>query len=91
MPPNSTLSARQISVAIVAFLLPLALFFGWFFLLRNLITFGFMVAMLALLLVLSMAYRTRFKNSRLVGLATIWFATGCGAALFWALLINGFE
>ena len=80
---------RQLTIAALAFLAPLALFFGWFFGGR-VFTPGFIVAMLMMILMLAIIFRARHKNSRIIGLGATWLATGCGVALFWALLLNGF-
>ena len=85
-PPDS--SARQFAFAALGFLLPLALFFGWFFLLRQL-NFAFVLATLLLLIFVSFISGARFKDSRALKIGSTWLFVGCLGALFWALLING--
>lgn len=80
--------ARQFVFAAMGFLLPLAIFFGWFFLLRAL-SFAFVLAALLLLMAVSLLVGARFKNSRTAKICSTWLFTGCLGALFWALLING--
>ena len=70
-------------------MLPLALFFGWFFGILAL-SFTAMSLIVAALFVLSLGLRAAYKGSRIVGLGTTWLTVGCLAALFWALLLNGF-
>lgn len=82
--------ARQMAVAAVGFLSPLLIFFAWFFGFR---AFGlrYVLGALVVLMVVSFVVRRVFGDSRLVGLGATWLTTGCVAALFWALLIGGFE
>lgn len=85
LPDNSP---RQFAYAAVGFLLPFAIFFGWFFLLRGL-SFAFVLAALMLLIVVSLVGGARFKESRALKIGSTWLFVGCVGALFWALLING--
>ena len=77
------------AVAVGAFLVPLLLFFGWFFGAR---AFGlrWVLGALLVLAIASFVARRSYPESRLVGLGATWLTTGCAAALFWALLIGGF-
>ena len=79
---------RQFAFAVAGFLLPLAIFFGWFFLLRSL-SFAFVLAALLLLIILALIGGARFKGSRALKIGSTWLFVGCLSALFWALLING--
>lgn len=79
---------RQFAFAALGFLLPLAIFFGWFFLLRQL-SFTYVLAALILLILISLVCGARFKHSRAAKIGSTWLFVGCLAALFWALLING--
>ena len=81
---------RQLTVAIGAFSLPLLVFFGWFFGFRA-VSFGVVAAILAALFIGALMLRARFKDSRLAGLGTAWLITGCLTALFWALMLSGFD
>ncbi len=85
LPDNSP---KQFAYAAVGFLLPFAIFFGWFFLLRGL-SFTFVLAALFLLIVASLVGGARFKDSRALKIGSTWLFVGCVGALFWALLING--
>ena len=88
MPDAPENNARQLAVAASGFLLPLAIFFGWFFGFRRL-SFVWILAALLLLLGISLFVGARCKNSRTAKIGATWLFTGCLAALFWALLING--
>ena len=88
-PDSNATPARQLLIAAGAFLLPLAIFFGWFFGFRA-VGFRFVLGALLLLMLASFVARRRHSSSPLVGLGATWLTTGCVAALFWALLINGF-
>lgn len=85
LPDNN---ARQFAFAAMGFLLPLAIFFGWFFLFRSL-NFAFVLAALLLLIVVALVGGARFKDSRALKIGSTWLFVGCAGALFWALLING--
>ena len=78
--------ARFLAVAAPAFLLPLLIFFGWFFWLRAQ-SFSWVLAALLLLAATSVFVSARFA-SRLAKIGATWLFTGCVAALFWALLIK---
>ena len=79
---------KQFAFAVAGFLLPLAIFFGWFFFLRDL-SFVFVLAALLLLIILSLVGGARAQSSRALKIGSTWLFTGCLGALFWALLING--
>ena len=79
---------KQFAFAVAGFLLPFAIFFGWFFFFRAL-PFAFVLAALLLLMVLSLVGGARFQRSRALKIGATWLFTGCLGALFWALLING--
>ena len=81
-------SARQFVFAAGGFLLPLAIFFGWFFFFRF-VSFLLVLAALLLLVLISLGVGARYKDSRAAKIGATWLFTGCLAALFWALLING--
>ena len=84
-PPEN--SAKQFAYAAAGFLLPFAIFFGWFFLFRSL-KFAFVLASLLLLIVVSLIGGARFKESRALKIGSTWLFVGCLGALFWALIIN---
>ena len=88
--PRSSLGdgRRQFIAAAVGFLLPLAIFFCWFFFFRS-VNFAFVLAALLLLIVVALVCGARFKSSRVIAIGSTWLFTGCLGALFWALLING--
>ena len=88
MPDSPENSARQLAVAALGFLLPLAIFFGWFFGFRRL-SFVWVLAALLLLMVVALIVGARYKSSRAAKIGATWLFTGCVVALFWALLING--
>ncbi len=88
MPNLPDSPARQFAFAALGFLLPLAIFFGWFFLFRG-VSFAFVLAALLLLICASLVGGARFKNSRALKIGATWLFVGCLGALFWALLING--
>ena len=71
-------------------MLPLAIFFGWFFGVLP-INFNLVSLLVAALFLAAIGLRLSFKSSRLIGLGTTWLVTGCLTALFWALLLNGFD
>ena len=87
-PESPESSARQLACAAIGFLLPLAIFFGWFFLFRS-VSFKFVLAALLFLIVFSLFGGARFKDSRALRVGATWLFVGCLGALFWALLING--
>ena len=88
-PPDSPASpAKQFVCAAAGFLLPLAIFFGWFFLFRSL-SFKFVLVALLSLILVSLFVGARFKDSRALKIGSTWLFVGCLGALFWALLING--
>ena len=72
----------------MGFLLPLAIFFGWFFFFRG-VRFAFVLAALLLLILVSIIGGARFKESRALRIGSTWLFVGCLGALFWAMLING--
>ncbi len=74
--------------AAIGFLLPLAIFFVWFFLLRSL-SFAYVLMTLMALILISLVVGARFKDSRATKIGATWLFVGCLSALFWALLING--
>ena len=86
--PHVDSGRKQFAFAVAGFLLPLAIFFGWFFFFRA-VSFGFVLATLGLLIVLSLVGGARYKDSRALKIGSTWLFTGCLGALFWALLING--
>ena len=88
MPDAPENNARHFAVATLGFLLPLAIFFGWFFGVRGL-SFVWILAALLLLLIAALIVGARCKSSRTAKIGATWLFTGCLAALFWALLING--
>lgn len=88
MPNSPESSAKQFAYAALGFLLPLAIFFGWFFLFRRL-SFAFVLAALLLLIVVALVGGARVKDSRALKIGSTWLFVGCLGALFWALLING--
>ena len=88
MSHSSDTPARQFAYAAIGFLLPFALFFGWFFLFRAL-SFAFVLAALLLLIVVSLVGGARFKESRALKIGSTWLLVGCLGALFWGLMING--
>ncbi len=77
------------TIAAAAFLLPLLIFFGWFFGFRT-VGLRWVLGALLLLVIAAFVARRSYRDSRLVGLGATWLTTGCIAALFWALLIGGF-
>lgn len=81
-------SAKQFAYAAIGFLLPLAIFFCWFFLFRS-VSFVWVLAALLLLIAVSLIGGARVKNSRALKIGATWLFVGCAGALFWALLING--
>ena len=87
-PPPTDSGRKQFAFAGAGFLLPLAIFFGWFFLFRAL-SFGFVLGILLVLIGLSLVGGARFQNSRALKIGSTWLFVGCLGALFWALLING--
>ena len=91
-PPQipSESGAKQFAYAAIGFLLPLAIFFGWFFLFRAL-HFGFVLAALLILIGVALVGGGRVKDSRALKIGATWLFVGCMGALFWALLINGMK
>lgn len=87
MPDAPENNARQLIFAALGFLLPLAIFFGWFFFLRA-FSFAFVLAILLALTVVSLVIGARCKTSRAAKIGATWLFVGCAAAFFWALLIN---
>ena len=79
---------KQFAFAAIGFLFPLAIFFGWFFLFRQ-VRFVWVLAALLSLVVASLIGGARFKDSRALKIGSTWLFVGCAGALFWALLING--
>jgi len=85
LPENST---KQLAFAASGFLLPLAIFFGWFFLFRGL-SFVWILATLLLLILVALIGGARFKDSVALKIGSTWLFVGCLGALSWALLITG--
>ena len=81
-------NARQFAFAALGFLLPLAIFFGWFFLLRAL-SFAYVLGAIILLMLVALVGGARFKGARAIKIGSTWLFVGCLSAIFWALLING--
>ena len=88
MPDLPESPAKQFACAATGFLLPLAIFFGWFFCFRGL-NFKLVLAALLILIVVSLVGGARFKDSRALKIGATWLFVGCLGATFWALLING--